>query len=118
LLLDGLRHVAGKLLLNALSTSVMVRLGRVRGNCMTAVVPSNLKLTDRATRYIQTLTGLSYEESCRALFDAIDYVAPRMAAGKTFPPVVELTVISITKCCSLDVAESLLERLDTQATDL
>lgn len=117
LLLDGLRHVAVKLLLNALSTSIMVRLGRVRGNCMTAVVPSNLKLTDRATRYIQTLTGLSYEESCQALFNAIDYVAPRMAAGKIFPPVVELAVTGITKCCSLDVAESLLERSDTQATD-
>lgn len=118
LLLDGLRHVAVKLLLNALSTSIMVRLGRVRGNCMTAVVPSNLKLTDRAIRFIQTLTGLSYEESCRALFDAIDHVAQRMAVGKIFPPVVELAVTGITRGCSLDVAESLLGCVDTQATDL
>ena len=51
-LLDGLKRVAVKLVMNALSTCTMVRLGRVMGNFMVWVVPSNLKLIDRATRYI------------------------------------------------------------------
>ncbi len=51
----GRREAGGvKLVLNALSTCTMVRLGRVMGNTMIWVVPSNLKLIDRATRYIQS----------------------------------------------------------------
>ena len=45
------------MLLNALSTCTMVRLGRVLGNRMIWVVPSNLKLIDRSTRYIRDLAG-------------------------------------------------------------
>ena len=56
-LLDGLRRVAVKLVMNALSTCTMVRLGRVMGNYMVWVVPSNLKLIDRATRYISKLAA-------------------------------------------------------------
>ena len=54
LLLDPLTRIGAKLLLNALSTCVMVRLGRVLGNRMIWVVPSNLKLIDRSVRYIPT----------------------------------------------------------------
>jgi N-acetylmuramic acid 6-phosphate etherase len=109
-LLGCMRHIAVKMLLNALSTCTMTRLGRIRGNCMTAVVPSNFKLIDRATRYIQTLTGLSYEEACYALFEAVEYVYPRMRAGKQYPPVVELAVTSITNRCSLGDAEISLKK--------
>lgn len=44
--------IALKLLLNAHSTAVMARLGRVVGNTMTNVSPSNLKLIGRATALI------------------------------------------------------------------
>ena len=64
-LLDGVLRVAVKTVLNALSTCTMVRLGRVMGNYMIWVVPSNLKLIDRSTRYIQQLTGLEYREANR-----------------------------------------------------
>jgi N-acetylmuramic acid 6-phosphate etherase len=40
-LLDGVTRVAVKLVMNALSTCTMVRLGRVMGNFMVWVVPSN-----------------------------------------------------------------------------
>ncbi len=60
-LLDGVTRAGVKMLLNALSTCTMVRLGRVMGNYMIWVVPSNLKLIDRSTRYIQRLTGLDYQ---------------------------------------------------------
>lgn len=92
-LLDGVARVGVKLLLNALSTCTMVRLGRVMGNYMIWVVASNLKLIDRATRYIQKLTGLGYEESNRLLFEVMEYIEPRMKADQAYPPVVGLAVL-------------------------
>jgi N-acetylmuramic acid 6-phosphate etherase len=92
-LLDGVTRVGVKLLLNALSTCTMVRLGRVMGNYMIWVVASNLKLIDRATRYIQKLTGLEYEAANRLLFEAVEYVEPRMRADRAHPPVVGLSVM-------------------------
>ena len=92
-LLDGVTRVGVKMLLNALSTCTMVRLGRVMGNTMIRVVPSNLKLIDRATRYIQKLTNLTYEQSNHLLFEVIEYVEPRMKADQAHPPVVGLAVM-------------------------
>ncbi len=93
LLLDGVTRAGVKMLLNALSTCTMVRLGRVMGNYMVWVVPSNLKLIDRSTRYISRLTGLSYEEANRLLFESIEYIEPRWKADQAYPPVVGLSVI-------------------------
>jgi len=104
-LLDGLTRVAVKMALNAISTCVMVRLGRVMGNTMIYVVPSNLKLIDRATRYISRLAKLDYEEANRQLFEVIEHVEPRMLAGQSYPPVVGLAVIRVRDRISLDEAE-------------
>ncbi|MCL5102581.1 MAG: hypothetical protein M1133_00510 [Armatimonadetes bacterium] len=92
-LLNGPMRVEVKMLLNAISTCTMVRLGRVMGNYMIYVVPSNLKLIDRATRYVSRLTDLSYEDACRLLFEVIEYVEPRMKADQAYPPVVEVAVM-------------------------
>ena len=92
-LLDGVTRVALKTTLNTLSTCTMVRLGRVMGNYMIWVVPSNLKLIDRATRYIQRLTGLEYREANRLLFEVIEYVEPRMKSDQAYPPVVGVAVL-------------------------
>lgn len=54
---------ATKLVLNMLSTGSLVRLGYVYGNLMVNVQPTNVKLTDRATRIIVVLTGISYDEA-------------------------------------------------------
>ena len=93
LLLDGVKRTGLKLLLNALSTCTMVRLGRVMGNTMIWVVPSNLKLIDRATRYIVQLTGLAYEAANGLLFEVIEYVEPRMKSDQAYPPVVGMAVL-------------------------
>ena len=93
LLLHGVMRVGLKLLLNTLSTCTMVRLGRVMGNYMIWVVPSNLKLIDRATRYIQKLTGLDYVAANRLLFEVFEYVEPRMKADQAYPPVVGVSVM-------------------------
>jgi N-acetylmuramic acid 6-phosphate etherase len=93
LLLNGVMRVGLKLLLNALSTCTMVRLGRVMGNTMIWVVASNLKLIDRATRYIQKLTGLDYEAANRLLFEVIEFIEPRMKADQAYPPAVGVSVM-------------------------
>lgn len=93
LLLNGVMRVGLKMLLNTLSTCTMVRLGRVMGNYMIWVVPSNLKLIDRATRYIQRLTGLEYVAANRLLFEVFEYVEPRMKADQAYPPVVGVSVM-------------------------
>ncbi len=48
---------ATKLVLNMLSTGVMIRGGAVYGNLMVNVTPSNAKLVDRAQRIIMAATG-------------------------------------------------------------
>jgi N-acetylmuramic acid 6-phosphate etherase len=93
LLLNGAVRVGLKMLLNTLSTCTMVRLSRVMGNYMIWVVASNLKLIDRATRYIQRLTALDYQAANQLLFEVIEYVEPRMKADQAYPPVVGVSVM-------------------------
>jgi len=61
---------ATKLVLNMLSTGVMIRLGYVYGNLMVNVQPTNDKLTDRACRIIAKITGATYEEAADLLKQA------------------------------------------------
>ena len=70
-----------KILLNSHSTLVMGRLGRYQSNLMTWVRPTNLKLIDRAVRYILHLANdqgfsPSYEQAARACFEASSGLAP------------------------------------------
>lgn len=110
LVLDGVLRVGVKLLLNALSTCTMVRLGRVMGNYMIWVVPSNLKLIDRSTRYIQRLTNLSYEAANQLLFEVIEYVEPRMKSDQAYPPVVGVSVLRQRHGLSNEEAEKRLKQ--------
>jgi len=57
---------AQKVVLSALSTAVMVRLGRVHDNLMVDVVATNDKLRERAERLVRTLTGVD-QARARAL---------------------------------------------------
>jgi len=85
-------HLAIKLILNTVSTATMVRIGRVVGNAMVWVSPSNKKLIDRGTRLISLSTGYSYERACEALFEAIDEVARRSQSGEEVPSPVALAI--------------------------
>lgn len=51
---------AQKLVLNMISTSVMIQLGRVQDNKMVDMQLSNNKLVDRGTRMVMQATGLDY----------------------------------------------------------
>jgi N-acetylmuramic acid 6-phosphate etherase len=61
---------ATKLVLNMISTGIMVRLGYVYGNLMVNVQATNEKLIDRGRRIVSELTGLSYAESAVLLDNA------------------------------------------------
>jgi N-acetylmuramic acid 6-phosphate etherase len=58
---------AQKLVLNAFSTTVMIRLGRTWSNLMVDVVATNAKLRGRVVRILQEATGASEAESRAAL---------------------------------------------------
>jgi len=87
---------ATKLVLNMISTAVMVRLGHVYGNLMVNVQPTNRKLEDRARRIVQEATGLTYEQASELLD----------RAGRT----VRTAIIMQKKGISREEAEILLTR--------
>lgn len=61
---------ATKLILNMFTTLAMVRIGKVMGNRMIDLKPSNAKLRDRATRIVQELSGAEYGRAREALAKA------------------------------------------------
>ncbi|WP_047490486.1 N-acetylmuramic acid 6-phosphate etherase [Terriglobus sp. TAA 43] len=61
---------ATKLVLNMLSTGLMIKLGYVYGNLMTNVQTTNIKLVDRAERIISAATGIPQEQAAELLKQA------------------------------------------------
>lgn len=60
---------AQKLILNMISTSVMIKLGRVKGNKMVDMQLSNNKLVDRGTKMVMEALGIDYEQANRLLME-------------------------------------------------
>lgn len=58
---------AQKLVLNMLSTTVMIRIGRVEGNKMVNMQLTNSKLIDRGTKMVMESTGLTDYEQAKEL---------------------------------------------------
>lgn len=58
---------AQKLVLNMLSTATMIRLGKVYGNLMVDVQPTNHKLRERSIRIVAQAAGAGREEASQAL---------------------------------------------------
>ena len=54
---------AQKLILNMISTTLMIQLGRVKGNRMVDMQLSNNKLVDRGVKMVMEATQLSYSEA-------------------------------------------------------
>ena len=61
---------AQKMVLNMISTTLMIRLGRVQGNRMVNMQLTNDKLIDRGTRMLQESLGLNYDEARERLLDS------------------------------------------------
>lgn len=70
---------AQKLVLNMISTSIMIKLGRVVDNKMVDMQLSNAKLVDRGTKMVMRQTGVSYEKAQEAL---LKYGSVREAISK------------------------------------
>ena len=56
-----------KMICNMITTSVMIKMGRVKGNKMVNMQLSNAKLVDRGTRMVVEELGLPYDEAKRLL---------------------------------------------------
>lgn len=61
---------AQKLVLNAFSSTLMTRLGKVYSNLMVDVQATNEKLRQRAVRLVQTATGMDDKRAAQALAEA------------------------------------------------
>lgn len=73
---------AQKLILNMISTSVMIKLGRVRGNKMVDMQLSNNKLIQRGTKMLMKNTGIIDNEKAKSLL--LKWGSVRHATKKYF----------------------------------
>lgn len=90
---------AQKMVLNMISTAVMVRLGKVYQNLMVDLSPSNAKLRDRSIRIVMQAAGVSRREAELAL---------ERAGGCPKPAILQLL------CgCGPDTARELLDQEST-----
>ena len=85
---------AQKLVLNMLTTAVMIRLGKVYGNLMVDVQATNAKLVERAERIVAAATGVSRERAGEVL-----------AQAKLHP---KTAIVMIKRQCSAEQAARLL----------
>lgn len=67
---DLSHHLAMKFVFNTISTATMARMGRIRGNWMIQVSPTNKKLIDRSIRIIADITNRDYASAAELLFRA------------------------------------------------
>ncbi|MFD1039737.1 N-acetylmuramic acid 6-phosphate etherase [Virgibacillus byunsanensis] len=75
-----------KMILNMISTTTMIKLGKVHENLMVDVHASNYKLMERAKRTIMEITNAAYEEAERVLHITGNEVKPAIVmieAGAT-----------------------------------
>ena len=61
---------ATKLVLNMITTTAMIKIGKVYDNLMVDVRPTNEKLVDRATKIISEISGCDYDKSNKLLKEA------------------------------------------------
>lgn len=61
---------ATKLVLNMITTTAMIKIGKVYDNLMVDVKPTNEKLVDRATKIISEISGCDYDRSNKLLKEA------------------------------------------------
>jgi N-acetylmuramic acid 6-phosphate etherase len=78
---------AQKLVLNMITTTAMIRLGKVYENMMIDLQMTNLKLKERAKKIVITITGVSYDVAAATLDQAGGHVKSALVmikAGVSF----------------------------------
>ena len=89
---------AQKLVLNMLTTTAMIRMGKIYENMMIDLQMTNKKLVERSKRIVMTITGLPYDE-------AAEYLT--LAGGH-----VKTALVIILAGVSADEAKTRLEKAD------
>lgn len=74
---------AQKMILNTISTDVMIKQGKVYQNVMIDVLPTNKKLVNRAIRIITSVTNVSIEQAKDVLLKADKNVGLAIVMAKT-----------------------------------
>lgn len=74
---------AQKMILNTISTGVMIKQGKVYQNVMIDVLPTNKKLINRAIRIIMSVTNVSIEQAKDVLLKADKNVGLAIVMAKT-----------------------------------
>jgi len=97
---------ATKIILNIFTTLAMVRLGKVSGNLMVDLDPSNEKLRGRAIRIVQTLTGAD-APAARAALEKAKWIVKRACRrlgrkrGRTVAQISKAAVTQASKAAEL-----------------
>ena len=89
---------AQKLVLNMISTTSMIKLGKVYGNLMVDLMAVNNKLVDRGVRIISSIANVSNEIAKQKLFEAEKSV--------------KVAIVMIKKNCDLKTSKNLLQSVD------
>jgi len=99
---------ATKLVLNTLTTTAMIRLGKVHGNLMVDLRATNNKLRDRSIRIVMELTGLARPAALRLLTRAGGRVKP--AVVMYFRGVSLHRAVTILRRCDESLREAIREK--------
>jgi len=67
-------HLSAKMAFNLVSTTTAALLGRIQGNWMVQVLPTNKKLVDRSIRILAELLSLPYREAAHLFFDTWEHM--------------------------------------------
>ncbi|MBK7267608.1 MAG: N-acetylmuramic acid 6-phosphate etherase [Ignavibacteriales bacterium] len=94
---------AQKLVLNMLTTTSLIRMGKVYENMMIDLQMTNKKLVERAKRVVMTITGLTYDEATVYLEDAGGHV-------KTALVMIKANVDATEAKRRLDLAEGFVRK--------
>ena len=89
---------ATKMVLNMISTTTMIKVGKVYGNLMVDLMAVNNKLVDRGVRIISSIANVSYEIAKQKLFEAEKSV--------------KVAIVMIIKNCDLKTSKNLLQSVD------
>jgi len=89
---------AQKIVLNTLSTTVMIKIGKVYQNLMVDMIPTNAKLMVRAERIVQEVTAAPLEQ-VRQVLEASNYN-------------IKAAIVMLEAGCTLQAAQDLLTRAE------
>lgn len=89
---------AQKIVLNTLSTTVMIKIGKVYQNLMVDMSPTNAKLQQRAVYIVMEATGITQEQAQEAL-EAADFD-------------IKAAIVMVKADCHLETARALLNQAE------